>query len=232
MGKNSHISWCDHTWNPWQGCHKQSIGCENCYMFAAKKRRGQNPNIIIRSLNRTFYAPTRWEDPARIFVCSWSDFFIEEADPWREDAWRVMGERASWHTYLILTKRPQRIAKCLPKQGSAWPWPHIWLGVSVESSDNLWRIDELLKTPAAVSWVSYEPLLEPIDPSSLAKGISWCVVGGESGYYRRPFKKEWAIPIRDYCIANNISFFFKQGSALYPGKDDLLERWRYKEWPQ
>ncbi len=106
MSENTKISWADHTVNFWQGCKKVSSGCKNCYMFRDKKRYGQDASVVVRSKPPTFNKPLLWKDPARVFVCSWSDFFIEEADLWREEAYDIM--RKTPHlTYLILTKRPE-----------------------------------------------------------------------------------------------------------------------------
>lgn len=158
MAKTTGISWTHSTWNPWQGCHKVSAGCKNCYMYREKKRWGQDPNIVARSSKRTFNRPLHWHEPALVFVCSWSDFFIEEADPWRDEAWEIM-----WHTphltYQLLTKRPERIHECLPADWGDG-WPNVWLGVSAENEPAAEkRLPLLLAVPAAVHWVSAEPLL-------------------------------------------------------------------------
>lgn len=106
MGNSSNIEWTDATWNPWHGCHKVSQGCKNCYMFRDKRRYGQDPNVVTRAASTTFYAPLKWKKPRRIFTCSWSDFFIEEADPWRDEAFAIMALTPQ-HTYQVLTKRPE-----------------------------------------------------------------------------------------------------------------------------
>ena len=90
MGMNSKIEWTDATWNPWQGCHKVSPGCENCYMFREKTAYGQDPDVVVRSKLPTFNLPLKLKEPQKVFTCSWSDFFIQEADPWREDAWDII----------------------------------------------------------------------------------------------------------------------------------------------
>ena len=114
MAENSKIQWTDHTWNPWQGCRKVSPGCLNCYMYRDKKRYGQDPATVVRSKPPTFNKPLKWHDPAKVFVCSWSDFFIEDADEWRDDAWEIM-RRTPHLTYQILTKRPRNIKDRLPR---------------------------------------------------------------------------------------------------------------------
>ena len=160
MGKNSSIEWTDHTWNPWQGCHPISAGCANCYMFRDKRRYGQDPSVVVRSKRATFCKPAHWNEPAKVFTCSWSDFFIEEADPWRDEAWDII-QTTPWLTYLILTKRIERAAQNLP---TAWPFPNVWLGVSVENQQTAdERIPILLQASAAVRFVSVEPMLGPVD---------------------------------------------------------------------
>ena len=115
MGANSTIEWTEGTWNPWHGCLKVSPGCAHCYMYRDKRRYGQNPTAVVRS-KTAFDAPLKWKEPKTIFTCSWSDFFIAEADAWRKDAWEVI-RRSPQHTYQILTKRPERISGHLPKGG-------------------------------------------------------------------------------------------------------------------
>ena len=187
MGDQSAIEWTDATWNPWQGCHKVSAGCKHCYMFREKKQYGQNPAVVIRSKPHTFNMPLRLKTVARVFTCSWSDFFIEEADEWRLEAWDIIAKTPHL-TYQILTKRPERMLDHIPYKwalGQEPGWPNVWLGVSVEdqaTADE--RIPLLLQTPAAVRWVSAEPLLGPVDlraylpPASPA--LDWVVTGGES----------------------------------------------------
>jgi len=193
----------------------------------------------VHLVEKRLEQPLHWRKPRRVFVCSMNDLFhpaIPSDYLWR--SFQIM-RRAAQHTFLLLTKRPKEMARLLggwwlirslAHDGRPAILPNIWPGVSVENDDNLWRIDELLKTPAAVRGVSLEPMLGPIDPRVL-KGTSWCVLGGESGKNRRPFSKEWALPIRDFCKREGIAFFFKQGSSQYPGRDDLLEGKRYKEFP-
>lgn len=118
MASNSAIEWTDATWNPWHGCHKVSQGCKNCYMFRDKARYGQDPNVVVRSKTK-FYDPLKWKEPRTIFTCSWSDFFIEEADPWRDEAFAIMALTPQ-HTYQVLTKRPDRMLEYF-KDGP-WPW--------------------------------------------------------------------------------------------------------------
>lgn len=198
MARESAIEWTEATWNPWHGCRKVSQGCARCYMFRDKKRYGQDPNVVVRSSDKTFYAPLKWKEPRLIFTCSWSDLFIEEADPWRDEAFAIIA-LTPHHTYQVLTKRPERMLEyvttafgriadlCikLRKQRNIsfpdvkfqtdplgygdpgtqwWPLKNVWLGVSVEDQKTAdERIPILLQTPAAVRWLSMEPLLGPVD---------------------------------------------------------------------
>lgn len=231
MGNKSAIEWTDATWNPWHGCHKISPGCKFCYMFREKKQYGQDPNLVVRSKTK-FGDPLKWKEPRLIFTCSWSDWFIEEADAWRDEAWDII-RRTPQHTYQILTKRIERAAGRIPLP----PLPNVWLGVSVEDrrrADE--RIPLLLQTPAAVRFLSVEPLLEPVDLLNLQgglsaltgwrqtadacsipkelRGIDWVIVGGESGSGARPMHPGWARSIRDQCAAVGVPFFFKQNGEF------------------
>jgi protein gp37 len=140
----SGISGCDESWNPWHGCEKVSEECRFCYMYRDKERYGQNPIQVVRSKTK-FDAPLKYKTPKLVFSCSWSDFFIDHADPWRPEAWEIM-RQASQHTYLLLTKRPERIVDHLPDR---WPWAHVWLGVSVGIRQSLWRVVCLREIPGA-----------------------------------------------------------------------------------
>lgn len=227
MGQISQIEWTEATWNPWHGCRKISPGCAHCYMYRDKKRYGQDPRNVIRG-RTTFDLPRRWKEPKLIFTCSWSDFFIEEADIWRDAAWGVIRSTPQ-HTYQILTKRPERIAMCLPKD---WPLPNVWLGVSVENPRFYWRIGTLSKVPAVVRFLSVEPLLGAM-PDLPLEGISWVIVGGESGPHCRPMKDQWVCEIRDRCRKTGVPFFFKQwGGTRKKTRGRRLEGRLWNEMPK
>lgn len=234
MGINSDIGWTNDTWNPWQGCHKVSAGCKNCYMYRDKKRYGQKPNIVVRSKLATFNAPlTKLKGPL-VFVCSWSDFFIEEADPWRDKAWDII--RKTPHlTYQILTKRPSNMRYCLPDDWGDEGYPNVWLGISVENNANLWRISPLEDIPAKVKFTSYEPALEYVDFTTFSPTIDWIISGGESGPNYRPAKLDWFRQVRDDCIRNNILYFHKQhgGTKKIDGVwgGNLLDDKKWNEIP-
>jgi protein gp37 len=211
MGKASAIEWTEATWNPWHGCLKVSPGCAHCYMYRDKMRFGQDASQVLRSKS-SFDAPTKWKESKVIFTCSWSDFFIEQADDWRDEAWEVIRSTPQ-HTYQILTKRPERISEHLP---SGWPLGNVWLGVSVENPRFYKRVEILADIPAAIRFLSLEPLLAPMSRLPL-KGISWVVVGGESGPRCRPMQAEWVREIRSQCMKAKVAFFFKQWGG--PRKD-------------
>lgn len=208
MGTVSAIEWTEATWNPWHGCKKVSPGCAHCYMYREKRRYGQDPEVITRS-KTTFDTPLKWPEARVVFTCSWSDFFIQEADSWREQAWEII-RATPRHTYQILTKRPERVVDNLPPN---WPLENVWLGVSVENPRFYRRIETLQKIPAALRFLSLEPLLAPM-PSLPLSGVSWVIVGGESGPGSRPMKAEWVREIREQCLERGVAFFFKQWGGI------------------
>jgi protein gp37 len=217
MAKYTKIEWTDSSWNPWHGCKKVSPGCANCYMYRGKKRFGKNGNTISRS-KTTFDDPLHWQSPRLIFACSWSDWFIEDADQWRSEAWNII-DRTPHHTYQILTKRPERIEQNLPanwKDG----YPNVWLGVSIENQDYVYRKELLINIPAKIRFISAEPLLGPVDFGNLTD-IHWIISGGESGPKARPMSPEWAISIKDQCLQAGISYFHKQNG----GKTKVGNAW-------
>lgn len=161
MGKDSGIEWTDATWNPWYGCHKVSPGCAHCYAEREMTRYGRDFNTVTRSKTK-FTEPLSWDTPRVCFTCSWSDWFHEAADAWRPEAWDVVN-RARHILFLILTKRPERIREHLPASWGPDGWPNVWLGTSVENQRHAERAARLLKVPAAVHFISAEPLLGPVD---------------------------------------------------------------------
>jgi protein gp37 len=247
MGKNTGIEWTDHSWNPWMGCHKVSSGCKNCYMFREQNQYGRDPNVVVRS-KTTFHNPLSWKQPAKIFTCSWSDFFIEEADHWRDEAWDIIHQTPHL-IYQILTKRPERIGRCLPK--GFFP-RNVWFGVTGEDQEQLlkrWDVldSELHYYQPSILFLSLEPLLGPIDlevpfdyndlgdedSPYWTHPCDWVIVGCESGPNARPTDIEWARSIRDQCRAANVPFFLKQ--MIVDGKITkmpLLDGVRYAEYPK
>ncbi len=209
MAKLSSIEWTESTWNPWHGCIKVSPGCKNCYMYRGKKRWGNDPRNVVLS-RTTFEDPLSWSKPRLIFACSWSDWFVEDADSWRERAWDII-RQTPHHTYQILTKRPERALDCLPDDWGKG-WPNVWLGVSIETQAYLYRKDILRRVPAYLRFISAEPLLGPINLGSL-EAIHWVITGGESGPEYRPMDSEWASSIRRQCQSSGVLFFHKQNGG-------------------
>ena len=235
MGKNTKISWSNHTWGPVSGCTQISPGCDNCYALTIAERfRGSKayPNGFDITLRpHKLKDPLKWKKPARIFVNSMSDMFHKDIPkPFIKDMWDTMME-ADWHTYQILTKRPHRMEYTIKELGLPLT-NHIWLGVSAENQE-FWndRVLALAGIDTPVRFVSAEPLLGPIDMGWLKREIDWCVVGGESGYGFRSMNLDWARSLRDQCVEGGVSFFFKQGSHRYPGKNTYLDGRTWEEYP-
>lgn len=207
MGKNSKIEWTDHTWNCWFGCKEVSPGCKNCYAKRDMNRYGKDFYRVAKA--KGFNKPLGWKEPAKVFVCSWSDFFIKDADPWRDEAWEII--RKQQHlTFQILTKRPERIEDCLPKDWGSGYF-NVWIGITVENEKVAeQRIPYLLKLSAWNKFVSAEPLLGLINFYHSLLDIGWVIVGGESGPAGRVMDPDWARDIRDQCKEFNTPFFMKQ----------------------
>lgn len=215
MGLESKIEWTDATWNPWHGCKKVSPGCKYCYMFRDKERFKKEPTEVVRS-SSNFNSPMKWKEGRRIFTCSWSDFFIEEADAWRDEAWEVIRQTPQ-HTYQILTKRPERIHENLPRYFEALD--NVWIGVSVENQEQAYRLMHLADLHCK-TFVSFEPLLGPIEWDWFMVQLDWVILGGESGneigaYQYRNSKAEWFEPLIDKGSYFGIPVFVKQlGTGL------------------
>jgi len=233
MGKVTGIQWTDSTWNPWRGCVKVSPGCKNCYMFRNQRRYGKDPSVIVRTNPNTFKAPLKWLDPARVFTCSWSDFFIEQADEWRDEAWNII-RRTPHLTYQILTKRPELIHDRLPEDWGDG-FRNVWLGVSVETEKYLWRLEALSDIPAVIRFVSYEPALGPVDFTPYSPVIHWIISGGESGPDCRPANQQWFWDVRVQCAKYGVAYFHKQngGARLVEGAygGNELDGEVYHEFP-
>jgi protein gp37 len=221
MAEHSSIEWTDATWNPVRGCTKISPGCKHCYaeVFAERFRgvpgHPYEQGFDLRLVPEKLAEPLRWQTPKMIFVNSMSDLFHEGVpDAYIEAVARVM-VKANWHTYQILTKRSTRMTSLLRgRLRFAAKTSHIWWGVSVENKEyGLPRLHDLQKSPAAVKFLSIEPLLEGLGQLNLA-GIDWIIVGGESGRGARPLNKEWVTEIRDQCSEKGIPFFFKQWGGV------------------
>jgi protein gp37 len=256
------IAWTDCTWNPIRGCTRVSSGCVNCYAertamrFSGKngpyeglvKTANGHPQWTgeVRFVEKHLADPLTWRQPRRIFVNSMSDLFHEGvSDEWVGRIFEVM-DKCERHTFQVLTKRPGRMLDWFKREWTihgalAKPLPNVWLGVSCENQKTAdERIPPLLQTPAAVRWVSFEPLLSAIKltrqhaycpehdfasgfctgPCQHLRMLNWAVVGGESGPGARPMHPQWARSIRDQCQAVGLPFFFKQWGEWAPIYED------------
>lgn len=235
MGERTLISWANHTLNFWMGCTEISAGCKNCYAKTAMTRYGRDFSKVLRT--KTWADAFKWQARAAaagkvetVFTCSWSDFFHPYADAWRAEAWEVIRACPNLH-FQILTKRAERMPRHLPPDWGEG-YPNVWLGVSVESREYLWRLDYLRQVPARVRFVSAEPLLEDLEltPEQVA-GIHQIIVGGESGSGFRPMDHEWPRRILELCRKQGIAFFFKQSAAPRTEMGTKLDDQEYKEYP-
>lgn len=227
---SSSIEWTDETWNPTVGCSRVSPGCDRCYAMGVAHRgmtethvgltqkgeRGVDWTGEVRCLPERLEVPLRWRKPRRVFVDSMSDLFHPDVPfGFLVDVFTTMAD-AMQHTFQVLTKRPQRMAEVVPEVYSALgfppdddPLPNVWLGTSIESDRYAFRANHLRATPAAVRFVSAEPLLSYL-PSLDVRGLDWLIVGGESGPGARPMHREWARRLRVECRDAGVPFFYKQ----------------------
>jgi protein gp37 len=234
MSENSNINWTDATWNPVTGCTKVSAGCKHCYAEKmARRLRGMGQEKYANGFEVTLHPevlekPLMWRKPKRIFVNSMSDLFHDEVPTkFIQDVFRVMRE-AKQHQFQVLTKRSEKLAELAPSL--TWA-DNIWMGVTIETKKYLYRIEHLLETPAAIKFISFEPLLGSVGIFN-PKGIDWVIVGGESGPGARPMKKKWAREVRDKCIVCKVAFFFKQwGGRHKKGASCLLDDRIWNEYP-
>ena len=234
MAFNSSINWTESTWNPVTGCTKISAGCAHCYAERMAKRlqaMGQMnyaDGFAVRMHPHMLNLPLTWKKPQTIFVNSMGDLFhAQVAESFIRKVFAVM-KAAHWHRFQLLTKRAERLAKLAPDL--EWP-ENVWMGVTVESHDTAHRIDLLRAVPAAVRFLSMEPLLGPV-PGLNLDGIHWVIVGGESGPGARAMAKPWVVEIRDACLRQGVSFFFKQwGGVRKKAKGRLLEGRTWDEMP-
>ncbi|WP_218081600.1 DUF5131 family protein [Anthocerotibacter panamensis] len=216
MAEKSSIEWTDATWNPVTGCTKVSPGCANCYADRMAKRLQLMGNASythgfeLTLQEKALELPLKWKKPQTIFVNSMSDLFHEKVElAYIQRVFEVMNH-ANWHTYQVLTKRSERLLAL----SSDLNWmPHIWMGVSVETSRYTYRIDHLRQTGAHIKFLSLEPLLGPL-PNLDLTDINWAIVGGESGPGARPMEEAWVIDIQKQCEAVAVDFFFKQWGGV------------------
>jgi protein gp37 len=238
------IEWTDAVWNPMTGCTKVSAGCDHCYAETVANRRMRE--LYTRQLpvkdtprNRAdpfaprfweerLIEPLRWSAPRRVFVNSMSDIFhahfsFEQI----RDVFLVM-EQAEWHQFQVLTKRPERALR----YANRLPWPeNVWLGVSIEDMRVAHRADTLREIPAAIRFISAEPLLSDVSELDLS-GVHWVIGGGESGFGHRHCELSWARGLRDHCISERVAFFWKQWGGHTPKAGGrLLDGVEWNEYP-
>jgi len=223
MPTRSNIEWTEMTWNPVTGCTKVSQGCKHCYaermahrleaMGSDRYRNGFNVTLHPDLLD----VPRQWRQARIVFVNSMSDLFHDEIPlAYIQRVFATMQD-CPHHTFQVLTKRSERLAELAPQL----PWPrNVWMGVSVEDARVIHRIADLQSVPAAVRFLSLEPLIGPLEALPL-DGIRWVIVGGESGPKARPVRKEWITSIFRQCCAARVPFFFKQWGGV---RKDLTGR--------
>lgn len=224
MGDKSKIEWTDATWNPVTGCDKISSGCKNCYAERMSKRFTGHFNVTLHP--DRLDQPLHWKKPRRIFVNSMGDLMHKNVP--NEFIREVISsmQKADWHTYQILTKRPMRL-------NNFYWFEHMWIGTSVEDSKAKDRINDLREVrTASIHFVSFEPLIGSVGKLDLAD-IEWAIVGGESGVNHRPVKVEWIREIRDQCQEQGVPFFFKQWGGRTPKSGgNVLDGKTYMEYPK
>jgi protein gp37 len=242
VADGSSIEWTQATWNPTTGCDKVSAGCDNCYALTLAKRlkamgaekyqhdgdpRTSGPGFGISIHPGALRLPYTWRTPRLVFVNSMSDLFHARVPvPFIRQVLHVMHDTPQ-HTYQVLTKRSRRLLRL----DLEWP-PNLWIGVSVENARVLGRVDDLRQVPAAVRFLSCEPLLGPLDGINLT-GIDWVIAGGESGPRARPMDPQWVADLRDVCHQAAVPFFFKQWGGRTPKAGGrLLDGQTYDEMPE
>ena len=220
----SRIEWTERTWNPWTGCTKISPGCDNCYMFRDYPRLRamgnpsyQNTPEKVHVVDSQLDRPPSWTKPVMVFVCSMSDYFhpgVEDEVRYRTFLNMTRSAEKRGHTFQLLTKRPGlAVAFWERHKDELKTWhPNIWLGTSVENQKYAPRLTVLARVPAAVKFVSAEPLLDEVNLTEWLEAgqVDWIIVGGESGPDARPMKTEWVRNLRDQARENDVSFFLKQ----------------------
>jgi len=246
MSVQSEIEWTDATWNPVTGCTEVSPGCDHCYARTfAERFRGVpghpfEQGFTLKLWPERLTYPLQWKKPRRIFTNSMSDLFHRDVpDDFILQVFGVMAQ-AHWHTFQVLTKRPARLVRLVPRITEhlrqfvqpALTWPaHIWVGVSVETMQYRWRVDQLRQVPAAVRFISAEPLLGSLYDLDLTD-IHWLIAGGESGPHRRACDPTWLRELRDRCIGDQVAFFFKQWGGRTPKAGGrLLDERTWDEYP-
>jgi protein gp37 len=237
MADGSRIEWTQATWNPVTGCSKVSPGCAHCYAETFAERWRGTPGhpyeqgFDLRLWPERLHQPLKWKRPRLIFTNSMSDLFHEDVpDEFIGQVFEVMVE-AKQHVFQVLTKRHKRLAELAPQL----PWPtNVWMGVSIENKRWVRRADYLREVPAAVRFISAEPLLGRLDGLDL-EGIDWLIAGGESGHGHRPVSEDWIVELRDRCCREEVAFYFKQWGGRYSkagGRELRGREWSEMPTPQ
>ncbi len=256
MSDRSSIEWTDASWNPIRGiapnrhmCRKISPGCDNCYASSMNYRFGGQEYKFegarvgeVRLDEKALQAPLTWKEPRRVFVCSMTDLFGEWVPgTWILRVFEVMAQ-APQHQFQVLTKRPGHMRDFVtdlyerlwddPDKSPMGPLPNVWLGTSIELDRYTWRANVLRECPAAVRFVSAEPLLGPL-PSLDLTGIDWLIAGGESGVGHRPCQAEWVGDLRDRSMGAGTAFFFKQwGGRTHAAAGRMLDGRTWDDYPR
>ena len=212
MSAKSKIEWTENTWNPVTGCTKISDGCKNCYAYTMANRLKLMGNHKYKNgfdISMHEYClndPLKWKKPSLVFVNSMSDLFHEDIPTeFIQKVFDIMN-KASWHTFQVLTKRAER----LHQLSKVLNWtPNIWQGVTVESDKYKYRIDYLREINSKIRFISFEPLIDEVRDLNLS-GIDWAIVGGESGPRARKMEPEWVLNLKEECYSQNVMFYFKQ----------------------
>lgn len=244
MADRSAIEWTEATWNPTTGCDRTSPGCDHCYALTLAKRlkamgvgkyqndgdpRTSGPGFGVAVHPDALDVPLHWTSPRTVFVNSMSDLF-HDAVPLEfiRQVFEVMSQTPQ-HTYQILTKRAQRLARVA--ENLLWP-VNVWMGVSIESDRYTFRANQLRRVPSAVRFLSVEPMLGPV-PSLDLTDIQWVIAGGESGHGARPIEPNWVLDLQRHCAAAGVAFFFKQWGGRTPKAGGrLLEGRTWDEMPE
>lgn len=244
MSEKTGISWTDHTFNPWWGCVKISPACDHCYAATFAARVGQS--VWGAEADRRFFGDAHWQEPVRwnraaakagvrrrVFCASMADVFEHRSD--LDDArGRLFGliEATPCLDWLLLTKRPHRIAHELPSDWLTHPPVNLWLGVTVESPDHLWRLFQLFDVRATVHFVSYEPALADVEWPMDGR-LDWLIAGGESGNQVRLVNPDWMRSARDQCVRAGVPFHFKQWGGRAPTANGCeLDGREWKQFPR
>ena len=233
MAQNTKIEWTTSTWNPVTGCSSVSPGCDNCYARRMAKRLKAmgNPRykngFEVTLHHDLLQLPLTWKKPQMVFVNSMSDLFHEKVPfGFIESVFETM-RRADRHVFQVLTKRAERLRELAERLD--WP-DNVWMGVTVECQSCVYRIPLLLETPAAVKFISAEPLIESLDID--VRGLDWVIAGGESGPSARAVREEWLLELRDRCGEAEVPFFFKQWGGVRKKRNGrLLDGQTWDEFP-